>query len=106
MKRWYIFFVLVGILVAMGGLGVFSGSLEQQTHGPAGAGKILFLTMLGIGGAAFAAWLAFSSSARKRRMDAVKDAHERHPESSAHGPEWQPPPQRPVDESGAGRSER
>lgn len=100
MKRWYIFFVLVGILVALGGLGVFSGSLQQQTEGPAGPGKMLFLMMLAIGGAAYAGWLAFSSSARKRRMDEDKDATERGAAQSSSpptGPEWQQQPPREAD---------
>lgn len=94
MKRWYVFFLLVGILVALGSLGVFSGSFAQQTDGPAGPGKVLFLTMLSIFGAAFAGWLAFSSSARKRRSDAQKDAMERGPAQSSPPPptpEFRPP---------------
>jgi hypothetical protein len=98
MKRWYIFFVLVGILVALGGLGVFSGSLDQQTAGPAGASKMIFLTLLALGGAAYAGWLAFSSSARKRREDDAKDDAERGPGQHGmptDGPQFTPPPPEP-----------
>jgi hypothetical protein len=66
MKRWYVFFLLVAILTALASLGIFSGSVEQQTAGQAGPGKLLFLTLLGVGGVAYAGWLAYSSSRRRK----------------------------------------
>jgi hypothetical protein len=67
MKRWYVFFLLVAILAAFASLGIFSGSMEQQTAGQAGPGKLLFLMLLAFGGLAYAGWLAYSSS-RKRKL--------------------------------------
>jgi hypothetical protein len=88
MKRWYVFFLFVAILTALASLGVFSnGSVEQQTAGAAGPGKLLFLTLLGLGGVAFAGWLAFSAS-RKRKLGSGNDDGQRpsQPDSA-----WQPP---------------
>jgi hypothetical protein len=93
MKRWYVFFLLVAILTALASLGVFSdGSLQQQTAGAAGPGKLLFLTLLGLGGVAFAGWLAYSSS-RKRRLGSGNDERPSQPDD----PKWQPPPRRDED---------
>jgi hypothetical protein len=86
MKRWYVFFLFVAILTASASLGVFSGSVEQQTAGAAGPGKLLFLTLLGLGGVAFAGWLAFSAS-RKRKLGSGND--DRRP--SQPDPTWQAP---------------
>jgi hypothetical protein len=92
MKRWYVFFLLVAILTALASLGVFSsGSLQQQTAGAAGPGKLLFLTLLGLGGVAFAGWLAYSSS-RKRKLGSGNDERPSQPDST-----WQQPPRRDED---------
>jgi hypothetical protein len=82
MKRWYVFFLVVAILTGLASLGIFSGSVQQQTAGLAGPGKLLFLTLLALGGVAFAGWLAFSSS-RKRQLGSGNDdrpSQERKPE--------------------------
>jgi hypothetical protein len=90
MKRWYVFFLLVAILTALAGLGVFSnGTLQQQTAGAAGQGKLLFLTLLGLVAVAYAGWLAFTSS-RKRKLGSGNDDRPSQPEKTG-DPTWQPP---------------
>jgi len=90
MKRWYVFFLLVAVLTALASLGVFSnGTLQQQTSGAAGQGKLLFLTLLGFGAVAFAGWLAFTSS-RKRKLGSGNDDRPSQPEKTG-DPTWQPP---------------
>jgi hypothetical protein len=85
MRRWYVFFLLVAILGAFAGLGIFSdGSLEQQTAGKAGPSKLLFLSLLAFGGLAYAGWLAYSS-ARKRKLGSGNDEGSAKPRK----PSWQ-----------------
>jgi hypothetical protein len=94
MKRWYVFFLLVAVLTALAGLGVFSdGTLQQQTSGAAGRGKLLFLTLLGVVAVSYAGWLAFTAS-RKRKLGSGNDdrpSHPDQPDKESDGA-WQPPP--------------
>jgi hypothetical protein len=90
MKRWYVFFLLVAVLTALAGLGVFSdGTLQQQTAGAAGRGKLLFLTLLGVVAVSYAGWLAFTSS-RKRKLGSGNDDRPSQPDKESDGA-WQPP---------------
>ena len=85
MKRWYVFFLLVAVLTGLAGFGIFGGSTQDVAE-PGGAGKILFLTLLAVGGVVFAFWLAFSSAHKSELGSGNVD-----PRSQPNPPDWKSP---------------
>jgi amino acid transporter len=66
MKRWLVFPFVVAIVAAMAALGFFRGSTAVETGGQVGVGKLLFLGLFALAGAAFIGWMAFLNQKQKR----------------------------------------
>lgn len=62
MKRWFVFFFIVAMLVAMAGLGGFSGATaEGEASGATGISKVMIFSALSIVAVAYAGWIAYAS---------------------------------------------
>jgi hypothetical protein len=112
MTRWFVFFFIVAVLVAVSGLwGLTAAAPAAEAGRGALIGKLLFFAAIAGGAIAFAGWLGYVSrrskpSVRRHAAPGVEPSTVVNDPAVGEGPHAAAPPERTIPSAGeAGRTE-